>query len=563
MVDRCGDAEAWTEEQALGMNEYLSALRKRWWVIAVLAAVGAGIGYYDTQSATPMYRASSEMYVSLTRGDTVGELVQGSTYTRGLVESFVQLATTPKVLDPVVDDLGLNVSSRALAGAVSADSPLNTVIIKVTAVSTNPDRAAAIANSVATHLSETVVELSPTSAEGAATVTMNVVSPAVAPLHPFSPNKKLDVATGLALGLALGFVIALVVSRLDTRVRTIKDIPTEPERAMLGVVPLDRSIRRHGGRAILEVPHSPLAESYRRVRTNLQFLNLATPLRVVVVSSAVPDEGKTMTSINLALTMAEQGKRVLLVDADMRRASVAAECGLEESAGLSTVLVGEATLEDVAQVWAAPTLRVVTAGTAPPNPGQLIESEAMSAFLHRARELYDFVVVDAPPLLAVTDAAVLAHRTDGVIVVAGSSKVRRHELDEALASLDAIEATVLGIVLNKVRRSRSDGYAYSYGSAGKKKPRPARRKRSAPLPVPVVPDPTAAPPPAVTWKRLSPEPGAHVAEPVVEQDTHEPPAPREPLDIPSEVTVPRVSGDGAPGDGAPRPSTLRDRKSTR
>ncbi len=103
------------------MNEYLSALRKRWWVIAVLAAVGAGIGYYNTQSATPMYRASSEMYVSLTRGDTVGELVQGSTYTRGLVESFVQLATTPRVLDPVVEDLGLTVSSRALAGAVTAD----------------------------------------------------------------------------------------------------------------------------------------------------------------------------------------------------------------------------------------------------------------------------------------------------------------------------------------------------------------------------------------------------------------------------------------------------------
>lgn len=464
------------------MNEYVSALRKRWWVIALLAAIGAGIGYYDAQSATPMYRASSEMYVSLTRGDTVGELVQGSTYTRSLVESFVQLATTPVVLDEVVEDLDLGVSSRALADAVTADSPLNTVIIQVTAVSADPDRASAIANSVASHLSETVVALSPTSAEGAATVSMNVVSPAVPAVHPFSPNKKLDVATGFALGLALGFVIALVVSRLDTRVRTMKDLPTEPERAMLGAIPLDRAIKRHGGRAILEAPHSPLAESYRRVRTNLQFLNLATPLRVVVVSSAVPNEGKSITAINLALTMAEQGKRVLLVDADMRRASLATECGLEESAGLSTVLVGEATLEDVAQPWASPHLHVVTAGTAPPNPGQLVESEAMTSFLSSARELYDFVVLDAPPLLAVTDAAVLAHRTDGVIVVAGSTKVRRHELVEALTSLDAIEANVLGIVLNKVRRSRSDGYAYSYGTAGRRKPRRRRRRPSAPVP---------------------------------------------------------------------------------
>lgn len=459
------------------MNEYLTALRKRWLVIVLLAVVGAGIGYYQAQTATPLYRASSEMYVSLARGDTTGELVQGSTYTRSLVESFVQLATTPKVLDPVVDDLGLTISSHALAGAVSATSPLNTVIIQVTAVSKNPDRAAAIANSVAAHLSETVVDLSPTSESGAATVKMNVVAPATAPTAPFSPNKKMKVATGLVGGLAIGVVIALLVARLDTRVRTVKDLPTEPERALLGTIPQDKAIRKHGARAIMVFPHAPLAESYRRVRTNLQFLNVSKPVTVVVISSAVPNEGKSLTSINLALTMAEQGKRVLLVDADLRRSSIAMECGLEGSAGLSTVLVGEATMDEVVQPWGAPNLDVITAGATPPNPGHLVESEAMTRFIAAARAEYDFVVVDAPPMLAVTDAAVLGRQTDGVIVVAGSSKVRRHELRDALASLDAIEVTCLGIVLNKVRTGRGDSYSYSYTYSTRNKRSRRRRRR--------------------------------------------------------------------------------------
>ena len=462
------------------MTEYLTALRKRWFVIALLAVLGGSLGYYQAHTATPLYRASSEMYVSLANGDTVGELVQGSTYTRSLVESFVQLAGTPVVLDPVIDELGLTVSSQSLAGAVSANSPLNTVIIEVTAVSRNPDRAAAIANSVAKHLSQTVSDLSPTSTSGASTVKMNVVSPASAPTHPFSPNKKLQVMTGIFVGLALGFVIALIMSRLDTRVRTLKDLPTEPERAVLGSIPQDKAIRKHGARAVLIYPHAPLAEAYRRVRTNLQFLNVAAPVRVVVISSAVPNEGKSMTSINLALTMAEQGKRVLLVDADMRRASIAMECGLEGSAGLSTVLVGEASLEDVVQPWGSAQLDVITAGATPPNPGHLIESEAMIRFLGAAREAYDFVIVDAPPMLAVTDAAVLGRQADGVIVVAGSTKVRRHELADALASLDSIEVVCLGIVLNKVRTGRASGYSYNYTYSTRSKRSRRRRRRAVP-----------------------------------------------------------------------------------
>ncbi|WP_051681845.1 polysaccharide biosynthesis tyrosine autokinase [Cellulomonas sp. HZM] len=470
------------------MSEYVAALRKRWLVILLLAVIGAGLGYWKASSTEPLYRSTSKVYVSLTRGDTVGDLVQGSTYTRNLVESFAQLATMPVVLQPVIDDLDLGITPRALAGAVSADSPLDTVIIEISATSRSPQRAAAIANSVAKHLSTTVKDLSPTSEDGASTVQMSVVSPAAPPSYAFSPNTKLLTATGGLVGIGIGIVVALAWTLLDTRVRSARDIPARPERVLLGTVPQDRAVRRWGARAIVESPHAPLAEAYRRVRTNLQFLDVAKPVHSIVVSSAVPGEGKSLTSINLALIMAERGRRVLLVDADMRRQTVAGALGIEGGAGLSTVLVGDATLADVAQPWAHENLEVVTAGATPPNPGQLVDSEAMGEFIAAATATYDLVVIDTPPLLAVADAAVLSRRVDGVVVVVGCNHVRRTELADALATLDAIDATCLGVVLNKTSEQAG---AYTYTSTRRR--RSIGRRRMRRLPTDAIARPGTAP----------------------------------------------------------------------
>jgi len=462
------------------LGEYLAVLRKRWFVIVVLAALGGAIGYAQAATGTPVYRSTSSVYLTPTRGDTVSEFVQGANYTQNLVQSYVQIATTPRVLDPVVDELGLETTGRALAKRVTADSPLNTMIIEISAVSFDPQASADIANAAADSLAETVGDLSPTYADGGASLQLTVLAEAVAPRAPFAPRPRLDGAVGVALGTLLGVLFALAVAQLDTRVRTAKDLPTSPARATLGQIPYASSLGRHP-RALLEDPHSPLAESYRRLRTNLQFLDVSRKLRCFVVTSSVPGEGKSTTSVNLALIVAEKGVRVLLVDADLRSPSIASICGLEGAAGLSAVLIHEADIEDVAQPWGARGLHVIAAGQVPPNPSQLIDSDAMDEFLQRAGELYDLVILDTAPMLAVTDAAVLARRTDGALVVARSRKVKRPDLVEALASLDTVGATCLGLLVNGVPTSRSDT-RYGYGRAPARRTSPFRRVSARPAP---------------------------------------------------------------------------------
>ncbi|GIG19672.1 hypothetical protein Cch01nite_03960 [Cellulomonas chitinilytica] len=557
------------------IGEYLAALRKRWYVIVVLAVLGAGIGYQQAQASTPMYRSTAKVFVSLARGDTVADLVQGSTYTRNLVESYVQLTTVPAVLEPVIDELDLPVSAKQLASVVHAEAPLDTMLIEISASSRSAQRASDVANAVANQLSETVESLSPTSADGVASVKITMVGEATPAGVPFSPNTKLLVATGGALGLAIGFAIALAWARLDTKVRGTADLPREPARPLLGLIPHDRSISTEGPRTIIEHPRGALAEAYRRVRANLDFLDSTDPVRAFVVTSTVPREGKSTTSVSLALALADTGRRVLLVDADLRRPAVARICGLEGEVGLTTILARKATLADVRQPWGIEGLDVVTAGRVPPNPTQLIDSAAIAAFLEEAKATYDMVIVDTSPLLAVSDAAVLARRTNGAIVVARARKVDRHHLQEALTTLDTLGAPCLGLVLNGgPRKRRATSYGYMEPRRRPRIPRRADRNgptdvatETAEVPlvaasaVDVAPAQVAAPAaPAATSPATSPAaPAAAPAHAPSSSDGAGTPAielpvgPDEPTGRHSHADGGRTSDGDAPADGRDEP----------
>lgn len=199
------------------------------------------------------------------------------------------------------------------------------------------------------------------------------------------------------------------------------------------------------------------------------------------MTSSVPGEGKSTVAANLALTLAEAGSRVALVDADLRRPSVADYLGLEGAAGLTTVLIGQATLDDVVQPWGA--LAVLTSGQIPPNPSEMVGSRAMTWVLDELAERYDVVVIDTPPLLPVTDAAILARLTDGALVVAGANGLHRHQLTEALGSLERVGARVLGLVVNRVPDMLPEAYSY-YGTDPKAAGRGRRRTRSTRPPLP-------------------------------------------------------------------------------
>lgn len=464
--------------------EYANVLRRRWAVIVCTALVGALAAFGWAWSTPPSYTATAKVYVSLNTGDSTSDLLQGSTYVKNLIESYAALTDMPVVLDPVAADLGPEWTGRELAAAVSADSPLNTSIIEIKVDDGVPERAARIANAVAQQLSTTVVDLSPATPTGEQAIAVTVVSSAEVPQYPSAPRTRLLTAAGGAAGLALSVVLVLLWAVLDTRIRSAQELEMVSEgTALLGSIPV---VKRKAAR--VPATHDPLstrAEAYRRVQTNLSFVDVTTPARVLVVTSSIPAEGKSTTAINLASTFAESGSRVLLIDSDMRRPSIAAALGLEEAAGLTTALVGRSTMADLVQRYGPGGLDVLPLGPMPPNPHQLIASDATRALIAAARAAYDVVIIDAPPLLPVSDAAVLSTMADGVVVVAGARRVRRQQLTQALRALAGVEARVLGFIMTFAPRSGPGGTYYGYSPHRRRWPRllPSAR-RHEPLDLP-------------------------------------------------------------------------------
>jgi capsular exopolysaccharide synthesis family protein len=475
--------------------DYLRSVIRRWQVVLLLGVLGGLLGYAYASTLPTMYRATSSVFVSSPKGDTTNELVQGFTFTEKLVQSFAQLAITPAVLQPVIDSLGLDTTPAALAGSVSASTPLNTVIVEVTVINRSPEQAATIANAVTQSLATIGQDLAPEGPNGDPSVTLETVSTAQAPANPFSPNLMLMLATGVLFGLTVGAVFAVLRDMFDTRVRDEKDLARVSDVPLLGKI-AKKGRRDPAGIVMRTMPRSAVAESYRRVQTNLEFIDVDHRPRTIVITSAVTGDGKTSTAVNLALALAERSSRVLLIDADLRRPSVAAVCGVEADVGLTTVLVGSISAED-AIVPCGPSLSVLSAGAVPPNPGQLLSSEAMRNLIRTLAGQYDYIVIDSPPLLATTDALGLAHIADGAIVVARYRATRRNQLKDAVDSLDNVNATVLGIVLNQVKERPQQTY---YGTAVIPEPDPPTQPAATPKPPAAVSVPAAAQPqqPATT-----------------------------------------------------------------
>ncbi|PWW21398.1 capsular exopolysaccharide synthesis family protein [Geodermatophilus normandii] len=444
----------------MDLHEFLQMLRRRWrWVVAG-ALVGLAVAGAASLTTPRSYEASSSVFFSLSFGDSADDLVQGSAFAQNQVASYAMLATTPTVLDPVIDELGLDTTARRLAGRVSTEVMAGTVVLQVRVSDASPQRAAELTNAVTEQLVETVADLAPATAEGQPTVRGTTVSPAVAPTAPSAPRTTLNLAIGLLAGLVLGIAAGLARDLTDTRVRRPEDLSRVTDLPLLAA--LDTPPGRDHSRdlVVLTAPRSPAAEAVRSLRTAVQFsAQPGRPLSLLVTSSH-SGEGKSTVAANLALALADAGLRVALVDADLRRPSVADTFGLEGAAGLTTVLIGQAELDDVLQEWGSAGLHVLTTGPLPPNPSELLASPAMTDLLARLERTHDVVLVDGAPLLPVTDSAVLARVVSGTMVVGDTTRIRRPALTSSLALLRRLDARVVGIVLTHVRRRSGDTYGY-------------------------------------------------------------------------------------------------------
>jgi polysaccharide biosynthesis transport protein len=448
----------------VALRRFLTVLRRRLRIVVavfLLCVVGTTIA---TSLATRTYTATAGVYFTVRTAESVSALAEGATFSQAQLASFATLAVTPTVLEPVAEKLGLPGGAGALSDQVAVTALSGTTVLDLSVTDTDPRQAARIANAVAAQVITVVQDLAPRNPTSQdSSIKATVVTPATVPGSASAPNSTLDLTAAVVLGLGLGILLAFAREAMDTRVRTAEDLTQLTTRPLLGSLAVSG---RHEGLVVVAAPHSPQAEAYRQLRTNLQFLQVGGAAsddpaggRVLTVSSSVAGEGKSTTAANLAVALAETSARVLLVDADLRRPALAGLLGLEGAAGLTTILLGQAERGDVVQEWGTAGLQVLPSGPLPPNPTELLGSPAMGRLLEELRAEYDYVVLDSAPLLPVADGAVLAAQADGTVLLANVTKVRRHQVTEALGTLGRVDATVLGLVLNQVPR---DEHAYGY-----------------------------------------------------------------------------------------------------
>lgn len=447
----------------MDLREYLRLARRNWILITAATLFGLLGGGAASVIVQPTYTAETQLFVAIQSSGTVQELQQGNTFSQARVQSYVKTVNTPVVLQPAIDALGLEISSAELAERVNASTDLNTVLINISVGDHSPVQAAATAQAIASSLIKAIDTLEKPKTGGTSPVSLSVIKPAEAPTTPSAPNTRLNLLLGLAAGMVAGLAAAVLKTTLDFRIRGEADLRTVTNAPLLGGIAYDQDAVRKP--LLTQAAHqSPRAESFRQLRTNLQFANISGRAKTVLVTSSLPGEGKSTTATNLAIASAQAGRSVCLVDADLRRPMVHEYLGLDRNAGLTTALVGAADLGDLLQPWGEDQLFVLTSGQIPPNPSELLGSSEMGTLLERLEQDFDTVIVDAPPLLPVTDAAVLSQFVGGVVLVVGSHKIKHQDLQKSLSALDMVGATLLGVVLNRLPVKGPDSYAYSYYS---------------------------------------------------------------------------------------------------
>jgi capsular exopolysaccharide synthesis family protein len=468
---------------ALNFQDFARLLRTRWLtvcvtiVIAVLGAVAVSL------LTTPLYQASTRLFVSTKASSSLAETYQGNRVSQERVKSYAELLTGVTLAQRTVDKLGLDMSAQELQAHVKASAKLDTVLINVAVLDESPVRARDIANTLADEFVVMVRELESPEDGAAPDARVVVEQRASVPEQPVVPKTARNIGIGLLLGVALGIGLAIVRDLFDNSVKgreTLEDISGV---GIVGTIPLDKVRRKHPAISF-DSDNSGIAEAFRKLRTNLQFLSVDNPPRVIVVTSSVPQEGKSTTAINIALALAEAEHNVVLVDGDMRRPMLYKYLDLVGPAGFSTVLSGGATLQEVLQRTSFPRLTVLTAGAVPPNPSELLGSLAAKKLIAELRAQYDYVIIDSSPLLAVTDASLLATAADGALIIARFGQTKRDQLTHAVGSLESVSAPLLGAVLTMTptRGNASYSYNYSYyGSDGEQKP--TRPRETSPAPV--------------------------------------------------------------------------------
>ena len=439
-----------------GRDRLIRSLR-RWAPLVLVSALLAGLAAFGVSHVLPrQYRATTQLFVAPAANPTVAlqEVILG----QSLARSYVQLATAEGVLRPAMEKVGItdlqNFRDRTTVAQVR-----DTFVITISFDLGDAVRAATAANAIA----DSFVSQSGT-LKSALQGSVSVWQPATPPDEPTSPRVALNTLLGAFSGGLVALLVLGLISYLDDRISDFDRVRTK-----LGVAPLEEVSRSTqpettvGKLFVRDSPQSREAETFRSLRTNISFANVDRRPRSILVTSALPREGKSVVSANLALALAEERKPTVLVDADLRRPSQHALWSIWNTQGLTSLITSEVSREALERFRVAEHLLVIPSGPLPPNPAELLSSNRMTELIQKLVDLADdcTVVIDTSPVLAVADPLALSTKVDGCVVVVDASRTNGRVARRAIERLRAVNATIVGAVLNKV--AAAHGY-YGYSS---------------------------------------------------------------------------------------------------
>jgi capsular exopolysaccharide synthesis family protein len=503
------------EQTGLGIEQVLDILRRRALWIVLCLVLGAGVAYGSSKHQSKKYTATASLVFN---NSQLSQQVAGlqafnpSGSQQALQNTNLKLVQLGDMGTRTASLLDKGLTKDKVKEDLSVTSQGESNIVNVAATAGSPALAANLANtytslfvreqqnsnhayyaSALKLVEKQLRALSPKEKAGTAGLALQdraqslgvlaelrngnvqIAQPAALPTSPSSPQTFRNTALGAILGLLVGFGIAFLLERFDRRIREPKDLEAVYGLPLLGVVPespaLARSSRRKGDSSVV-IPASE-SEAFHLIRAHLRYFNVDKELRTLLVASAAPGDGKTTVARHLASAAARMGGQVLLIEADLRRPTLAQQFDIAAGPGLSDVLIGAALMNDAIQLVALDgttddgsgrNLDVLTAGSAlPPNPGELIESHAMEVLLDGVKAAYDLIVIDTPPLTAVSDAFPLLRKVDGVVIVGRVGRNRRDVAERLHQTLAGAGAPLLGVIANGFKSSRgSYGYSYDY-----------------------------------------------------------------------------------------------------
>ena len=453
--------------EELDFRQLWSILRKRWIMVIALPLLApiavltlGGISSY-VRAPIPVYNAAATLIVERKAPETAlstGQVVDNSVLQQH-IKNYIELAKSRSIKNKVIKDLNLAIKVEDLDKMIYVVQVNNSDLLKIQVIHKDAKLGASIVNATAEELSKAVTVDRVTVVDRAEAETTPV---------PQSGTKKVYVVFAFLLGLIASFSLVFLLESLDNTVKTSRDVKDLLGIPLLGVIANDTKGKQGKNGAAhslitLEQTKSPILESYRWIRTNLESASPEDWPRKILITSAGPHEGRSCTVANLAVSMAQSGKSVLVLDADMRNPIQHKLFGLDNKQGLSSALIEEQDYRDHIRETTVLGLSVLTAGPIPPNSADLVGSKQMERLIEEASQQFDMVIIDTPPVIAFSDAAILAQKVDGVILILASGEVNKDYAITAKEHLDNVGAKILGAVLNKAEIVTSEyNHYYNY-----------------------------------------------------------------------------------------------------